>query len=84
MYQAFEIVALFGISRISFLRLKKIKEQRDKYLNGEYWVPTVTGNPKEDREYGYKRDIFMSKVGIVLSSLIGVYALIKLVSQLFS
>lgn len=84
MYQAFEIVALFGISRISFLRLKKIKEQRDKYLNGEYWVPTVTGNPKEDCELGYKRDIFMSKVTIVLSSLIGVYALIKLVSQLFS
>ncbi|MGM9884191.1 hypothetical protein [Streptococcus hyointestinalis] len=83
MYQAFEIVALFGISRISFLRLNRIKEQRDKYLNGEYWVPTVTGNPKEDRELGYKRDIFMSKVTIVLSSLIGVYALIKFVSQLF-
>lgn len=84
MYQVFEIIALFGISRISYLRLQKVKEQRDKYLNGEYWVPTVTGNPEEDREYGYKQDIFMSKVCIVLSFLIGVYALIKLVKQLFS
>lgn len=84
MYQAFEIVILFGISRISFLRLKKIKEQRDKYLNGEYWVPSITGNPKEDRELGYRRDIFMSKVSIVLSILIGVVDLINWVSQLFS
>lgn len=72
MYQVFEIVVLFGISRISFLRLKKIREQRDKYLNGKYWVPSITGNPKEDREIGYSRDIFMAKVSIVLSSLIGV------------
>lgn len=84
MYQAFEIVVLFGISRISFLRLKKIKEQRNKYLNGEYWVPIITGNSKEDREIGYSRDIFMAKVSIVLSSLIGVVDLINLVSQLFS
>ncbi|MGM9885589.1 hypothetical protein [Streptococcus hyointestinalis] len=83
MYQAFEIVVLFGISRISFLRLKKIKEQRDKYLNGEYWVPSITGNSKEDREIGYSRDIFMAKVSIVLSSLIGVVDLINWVSQLF-
>ncbi len=84
MYQIFEIIVLFGISRISFLRLKKIKEQREKYLNGGYWVPSISGDPKEDRKLAYEGDIFMAKSSIVLSSLIGVVDLINLVSQLFS
>lgn len=84
MYQVFEIVVLFGISRISFLRLKKIKGQRDKYLNGERWVPNISGNSKEDREIAYNHDIFMAKSSIVLSILIGAVALIKFVIQLCS
>lgn len=83
MYQIFEIMALFGISRISFLRLKKIKEQRDKYLNGEYWVPAISGKSKEDREIAYNHDIFMAKSSIVLSSLIGVIQLWILKKSLF-
>lgn len=83
MYKLFEIVALFGISRISFLRIGKIKEQKDKYLNGEYWIPRISGNPKEDREMAYKSDIFMAKASMVLSSLIGVIDLVELLGQLF-
>lgn len=84
MYQIFEIIVLFGISRISFLRLKKIQEQKDKYLNGEYWFPSISGNSKENREIAYKHDIFMAKSSIVLSSLIGLVDLVNLVGQLFS
>lgn len=84
MYQVFEIVVLFGISRLSYIRLKRIKEQREKYLNGEYWFPSISGNSKEDREIAYNRDIFMAKSSIVLSSLIAVVDLVNLVSQLLS
>lgn len=84
MYQVFEIVVLFGISRLSYIRLKRIKEQREKYLNGEYWVPNISGNLKEDRKLAYEGDIFMAKSSIVLSSLIAVVDLVNLVSQLLS
>lgn len=83
MYQVFEIVVLFGISRLSYLRLKRIKEQREKYLNGEYWVPNISGNPKEDRKLAYEGDIFMAKSSIVLSSLMGIIQLWILTKYLF-
>lgn len=83
MYQVFEIVVLFGISRLSYIRLKRIKEQREKYLNGEYWVPNISGNPKEDRKLAYEGDIFMAKSSIVLSSLMGIIQLWILTKYLF-
>ncbi|WP_449448823.1 hypothetical protein [Streptococcus suis] len=84
MYQIFETIVLFGISRLSYLRLKKIKEQKEKYLNGEHWVPRISEDPKENGKLAYERDIFIATSTIVLSSLIGAIDLIELLNQLFS
>lgn len=83
MYQIFETIVLFGISRLSYLRLKKIKEQKEKYLNGEHWVPRISEDPKENRKLAYERDIFIATSTIVLSSLIGAIQLWTLIKYLF-
>lgn len=84
MYKLFETTILFGISYLSYLRLRKIREQREQYLKGDRWIPRISGVPKEDRKLAYEHDIFMAKSSIVLSSLIGAVDLVDLLSQLLS